>query len=167
MSGWMVNDGSSTGPRSSATSMRWEISCSTCSTLFSSLSSSRTSGNCRRCARITYGSTPSTAACRADAQLAELPGGGPARRRERPLGVGERKLCLVEQRSARIGELDRAPRPVDELGAQLTLQLLNLLTQRWLRDVQPLRSAPEMAFLGHRHEVAKQSQLRISHICSI
>jgi hypothetical protein len=38
------------------------------------------------------------------------------------------------------------------LGSQMALELLDGLTQRRLRHVQPLRRASEVQFLGHRDE---------------
>ena len=86
---------------------------------------------------------------------------------ECPFAVRERELGLNEQCVAGIGEFNWAPGPVDQFHSELAFQLLNLLTQRRLGDVESLRGAAEVAFLGHGDEVAKQAHLRIDHISRI
>jgi len=81
--------------------------------------------------------------------------------------AGATALGLNEQCVAGIGEFNWAPGPVDQFHSELAFQLLNLLTQRRLGDVESLRGAAEVAFLGHGDEVAKQAHLRIDHISRI
>ncbi|OBK21306.1 hypothetical protein A5634_00480 [Mycobacterium asiaticum] len=72
---------------------------------------------------------------RADVQMTELAGAGAACGGEGSLGVGKRQARLLKERGAGVGQLDRSPGPIDQCGAQLALQLLDLLTQRRLRNV--------------------------------
>jgi hypothetical protein len=53
---------------------------------------------------------------------------------------------------------------VQQLDAELGLQLPDLLGQRGLRHVEPLGGTAEVPFLGHRHEVPEMTQIHISLI---
>ena len=102
-----------------------------------------------------------------DVEVPQLPGGGPARGRERSFAVREREPGLFEKCVAGIGELDRPPGPIDQVHSQLAFQLLNLLTKRRLRNMEPFGGTAEVSFLRHGHEVAQQPQLRVAHILKI
>ena len=71
------------------------------------------------------------------------------------IGVFEDASCRGDEHAAWLGELDPATRAVEELDAQLLFEPPDLLAQRWLRDVLPLRSATEMQFVSDREEVAQ------------
>jgi hypothetical protein len=53
---------------------------------------------------------------------------------------------------------------VEQLDAQLGLELADLRGERRLGHVQPLGGATEMALLGHRHEVPQVTQIHTSSI---
>ncbi|GGY32442.1 hypothetical protein GCM10010384_44780 [Streptomyces djakartensis] len=53
---------------------------------------------------------------------------------------------------------------MEQLDAELGLQLADLLGERRLGHVEPLGGAAEVAFLGHRHEVPQVTQIHMSSI---
>ena len=63
------------------------------------------------------------------------------------------------QHPAGRGELDPAAVAQQQLGADLGLERLDLLTQRRLRDVQALRRAAEVQLFGDGDEVSEVAQL--------
>ena len=69
-------------------------------------------------------------------------------------GAGEEGLAGGRERHG-------APVSVEQLGAQRSLKLANLLAQRGLGDEQPLRRAAEVKFLGHGLEIAKIPEVDI------
>jgi hypothetical protein len=74
---------------------------------------------------------------------------------------GERKRRLVEQRSARGGELDPSARAHEQRRTEGVLELADLTAQRRLRDVQARGGAAEMEFLSDGQEVAERARLEI------
>src|SRR6185369_11294221 len=60
---------------------------------------------------------------------------------------------------ARVGELDAALVAVEEAHAELLLELADLLADRRLGDVQPLRGAAEVPLFGGSDEVPEVSEL--------
>jgi hypothetical protein len=87
-------------------------------------------------------------------------------RREAPdvapelVGGRQERGSTVEQERARLGELDVVRGALEQLDAQLGLQLPDLPAQRGLGDVQPLCGAREVAVLRDRDEVAETPQVR-------
>ncbi len=65
---------------------------------------------------------------------------------------------LLEEIAPRLGQCDR-PATVQELGADLLFQLLDLPAERRLGDVQELGGAAEAALGGHAHEIAQMTKL--------
>jgi hypothetical protein len=61
----------------------------------------------------------------------------------------------LKQERPGLGQLDGMRRAMQELGLELGLEQPDLAAQRRLRDVQALRGAGEVAFLGDRDEVAE------------
>jgi hypothetical protein len=61
------------------------------------------------------------------------------------LGVGQQRLHLRKQARARLGELDAAAGAVEEAGAALALQRVELAAEQRLVAVQEKRSAGEAA----------------------
>jgi hypothetical protein len=80
---------------------------------------------------------------------------------ERALRLLERDSGLLEERLAGGGQADGARAAVDELGAELVLEVLDLPTERRLRDVEALRGPTEVALLGQGHERAQVTQLDV------
>lgn len=78
--------------------------------------------------------------------------------------VGEDRARPFEVGPAGVGEVDAAGGAVEQLDAQLGLQLADLLGERRLGHVEPLGGATEVAFLGHRHEVSQMTQIHMSSI---
>jgi hypothetical protein len=68
---------------------------------------------------------------------------------------------LFEEDLAGVRQLETTRNPVEKLGAQLALERLDLLAQRWLRDPQPLGGAAKVPFLGNGDEVAQMSKLHL------
>jgi hypothetical protein len=70
-----------------------------------------------------------------------------------------RDASLAEQRLPGRAQLDPARVAFEELNPELRLQAADLLRERRLRDVEPLRSTAEMQFLGHGHERGQQAKV--------
>src|SRR4051812_33289258 len=67
---------------------------------------------------------------------------------------------MIEKGAAGCGELDAACTALQQLDADLELQIADLPAQRWLRRVQPpLGRMGEAALLGHGNEIAKVAKL--------
>ena len=67
---------------------------------------------------------------------------------------------MIEKGAAGRGELDAARAALQQLDADLDLQIADLPAQRGLRRVQPpLGGIGEAAFLGHRNEIAQMAEL--------
>ena len=64
----------------------------------------------------------------------------------------------LDQQASGRGEVDAAGGALEEPGAQLRLELLDLLGQRGLRHVEALGGAAEVALLRDREEVAQVPQ---------
>jgi len=75
-----------------------------------------------------------------------------------------RSTCprLLEERAAGDGERDAALRAVEELDAQLLLELAHLLADGRLRDVKPVGCTAEVQLLGDRHEVPEMTKFHCS-----
>jgi hypothetical protein len=58
-----------------------------------------------------------------------------------------------------MGENHSARASLEECRADLALEVADLAAQRRLRDVQPLRRAPEVQLLGDRDEIPEMTQL--------
>jgi hypothetical protein len=78
----------------------------------------------------------------------------PAQDRHRP----------IEEHPAGVREDRASAEPAEQGLAQPPLQLQDLLAQRGLRHVAPLRRPAEVARLGHGHEVPKLMQLHRQHL---
>jgi hypothetical protein len=89
---------------------------------------------------------------------ADRAAGGPGR----PVHMGEDLPDLGQEHRPGRGQSDGVGAAVQQPDPQLTLQPLNLLTQRRLHDVLAGRRTAEVQFLGQRHEVAKLAQLHAS-----
>src|SRR5919206_2099085 len=81
------------------------------------------------------------------------------RRVDRELHVGEHLAGLLREDAPRLGELHHAARPLEELHAELGLELANRLRQGRLRDVELPGRPPEVELLAHREEVAQVPEL--------
>lgn len=96
--------------------------------------------------------------CRhAQSQDARVAPGGAQGAVDRDVQVFQDLAGLQQEDPARVGELDLAPIPEQQLDAQLLFQRLDVLGQRWLGDVQFFGGAGEVQFFGHRDEVADLS----------
>jgi hypothetical protein len=73
-------------------------------------------------------------------------------------------VCLREQGASGVRQRNLALRAVEQPNPELLLELANLLGDRGLSDVQPLRGPAEMQFLGDCDEVSDVAKL---HACSI
>lgn len=80
------------------------------------------------------------------------------------IDVGKNRPRPVEVGPAYHGEVDTASGAVQQLDAELGLELPDLLRERWLGHVQPLGGAAEVTLLRHRHEVPEMPQIHISPI---
>jgi hypothetical protein len=60
--------------------------------------------------------------------------------------------------TTRLGERDFSPTPREELVPEFALQFLNVLRQRWLREVDALRATAEAAFSRHGEKALKLAE---------
>src|SRR5260370_28603280 len=91
----------------------------------------------------------------ADAELPALAPTGPPYVPDRLLGTRQDPAGVFEQHRPGIRQFEAAWDPVKELGAELTLERLDLLAQRRLGDPQSFCRAPEIPFLGYGDGVAQ------------
>ena len=159
-----VRPASGAGSETIATSSRSRRSASTAARGHSSSTVMSTSGCAaakRRSARRT--AIGRTSGGRADAQPRQRAGaralGGPAR----ILGEPQHAAGLLEQRSARGRQRDRALRALEQLHAELALEVADLLADGGLGDVQPLGGAAKVQFLRDGDEVSEVAQFHAVH----
>src|SRR4051794_31478973 len=74
------------------------------------------------------------------------------------VGGAQHAARLLEQRTARGGQRDAALRAVEEPDAELLLELADLLADRRLGDVEPLRGAAEVQLFGDGDEVPEMAE---------
>ena len=74
-------------------------------------------------------------------------------------GLGEDDTRLLHEHAARLGQLDLTLGAMEERDSKLFFELLDLMAERRLAEVQPLRSTAKMQRLGQRDDVAKMTQL--------
>jgi hypothetical protein len=74
-------------------------------------------------------------------------------------GRGDDRAGVLERRGAGGRQRRCAPRPVDQLGAELVLEAPHLCADAGLADVHALGRAGEVRRLGDRHEVLELPQL--------
>ena len=98
----------------------------------------------------------------ADGEPAVLAARRAARVLDRGVDRGEDLAAALEQHLAGGRELDAARRAVAAGAPELGLEAADLLGERRLRDVQPLRGAAEVPLLGDGDEVAQLSQLHVT-----
>jgi hypothetical protein len=79
----------------------------------------------------------------------------------RPFDVSEDPPRFRQERPAGIGELYLSRGAQQKLHLDLFLQLADLLTERRLRDVEPLGRATEVELIGQRHEIAEVPKLHV------
>ena len=79
--------------------------------------------------------------------------------------LGEHAPGLDQEDVARAGQAHRPARALHEGKTHLPLQARQLLADRRLRDVQPLRGAPEVQLLREGDEVPQLTQLHPSPRC--
>jgi hypothetical protein len=82
----------------------------------------------------------------------------------RLLRRGEHRSRLGQEAFAGRGEPDPPGRPVEELHAEVAFEPADLLADRGLDDVQPLRRAGEVQLLGHRREVGQLPELHAASV---
>jgi hypothetical protein len=71
----------------------------------------------------------------------------------------EQGLGLHQQPLTRGRERDAPAGPVEQLDAELSLELVDPLRERRSRDVEPGGGPTEVQLLGHGHEVAHAAQV--------
>ena len=74
------------------------------------------------------------------------------------LGARQHVACVAVEEAAGFGELERACAALEQRGAQLLFQLLDLPAQRGLGDEQALGRAGEIALFGNGDEVAQMAE---------
>jgi hypothetical protein len=97
---------------------------------------------------------------RAGQAVARLAGGG-----ERRLSGGQRRTPGLEQRGARCGQAHVVGRALDELDAELALELAHGLRHRLLAYEQPLGRAGEAQLFGDGDERAQLAE--VGHAATI
>jgi hypothetical protein len=73
------------------------------------------------------------------------------------IDLGEDRPCALEVGAAGRGEVDTPGGAMKQVHAELGLELADLLGQRRLGHVQPLRGAAEVTLLGDSDEVPEVS----------
>jgi hypothetical protein len=85
-----------------------------------------------------------------------------------PLYVAQRAAGALQKRLPGGRQTYGSGRPREEWIAQHLFELANLLGERWLTQVQPLRRASEMQLFRNGYEVPEMAQFDISiHISTI
>ena len=89
----------------------------------------------------------------------------------RPLRVARGSFRLSDQRPgvseehpARIGQLHMTLRTIEKSRLQLTLETPDLLTQRWLGDMESGGRTPEMQLLGHRGAAVARREVPVREL---
>jgi hypothetical protein len=95
----------------------------------------------------------------ADPQRAQHPASRPRRVREGRVDRLQRGHAVGQQALPRGGQRDAAGRALEEVDAELGLELADRLAQRRRGHVQPVGRAREAQLLGDRDEVAQVTQL--------
>ena len=67
-------------------------------------------------------------------------------------------LCVVHNHLADRSRKDSIPLALENLNTSLSLQIFDLLTQRRLRDIQPLRSASKVPGFRNSSDVLQISE---------
>src|SRR5262245_43161537 len=79
----------------------------------------------------------------------------------RVIELRERCARLIEERAAGFGQLDTARLATEELHVKLTLDRLELLTERRLLHAKPFGRSRDVRFLSDGDEVAQMPQLHV------
>jgi hypothetical protein len=83
-----------------------------------------------------------------------------ARRFARGFDLEQCQPGMIKEGAAGRGELNATRTTLQQLGADLYLQITDLAAQRWLRRMQsPLGCIGEAAFLDHSYEIAQMPEL--------
>lgn len=83
-------------------------------------------------------------------------------------GGSQETLGLGVQHPPGIGESHMSSAALEERDPELALELSNLLAQRRLRDMQPIRRPTEVQLIRHRNEELQTAQTEtLIHIHSI
>jgi steroid delta-isomerase-like uncharacterized protein len=85
------------------------------------------------------------------------------RLRARARRLAEQMTRAIEQEAARLGQRDVAPVTFEKARTDESLELLDLHTERRLRNVQASRSAAEMQLFGDGNEGPQQARLELIH----
>lgn len=92
-------------------------------------------------------------------EVPTLTTGPPPAALNRAARLREEKVRFLEEGAPSLGEADGARAAIEQLGADLLLEGVDLAGQRRLGDVKPLRSEPEVPFLRDGNEVAEVPEL--------
>src|SRR5688572_366268 len=95
----------------------------------------------------------------ADGQLADFTLVHAQRQVRRVRGVRENDARLLDEQLAGVGQLDVPFRAVEQRDAQLRFQLADLLAERRLAEVEPLRRVAEVKRVGHSDHIPQMTQL--------
>src|SRR6185436_19874043 len=91
-------------------------------------------------------------------QLADLAATGRQRRRRRAVHLRENLARAGREHTPGLRQLHLASRATEKLGAELVLDLADLLTEGRLADVQAFRRASKVQFLGECDDIAQVSE---------
>ena len=83
-----------------------------------------------------------------------------------PIDCSQRGTRLVQQPSARGSEVDTSRGSLEQLHAELLLELADPLRQRGSGHVQTCGSASEVLLLGDRHEVGQSPQIHVRTVAA-
>lgn len=83
---------------------------------------------------------------------------------DRLVDQGQDAARVGQQGAAAFGQLHAARQPVEQRDAQLLFQHADLLAQWGLADAEPGGGLGQVGFLGHRQEIAQQTQVDGCHM---
>src|SRR6185295_2317473 len=78
-------------------------------------------------------------------------------------GAVEQVSCALIEPQSGLRELNRFCPAAQQANLQIPLELLDLMSQRRRRDVQPLRRTGEVLLIAQRHEISVKPQFDTSH----
>jgi hypothetical protein len=95
---------------------------------------------------------------RADDEITDLSTTGRDGSHGRPFCLRKDLAGARDECPARISELDRSFSAAKQAGAQFIFKLSDLLTERWLTDIQACRRTPEVEFVSESDDISQVSK---------
>src|SRR5262249_31951958 len=95
----------------------------------------------------------------ADAQLTNLPAACPECKVSRPIDMGKYQTYFLHENPPCLGKLDLTLTPIEQLHAELDLQIADLLTEWRLANVKSIRGAQKIQLFPYSNKITKMSKL--------